>query len=142
MTSISTYSFISFINGLNINASLDEDSFVAIPDIIRSGLNVYWNKGRFIGAGIPANEASYNQVSLSTVHSVDSTSRIEKITFSANPSSPRWTNDFTTPSPRTPIGEQVEDIQTQLEQEASQGNLVTGSSENQYSGPGLGIGGF
>ena len=83
MTSISAYSFISFINGLNIN--------------------------------------------LSTVQVINPTSRIEKITFSANPSSDRWKNSFSTPSPTVDVTERVEAIQSQLEQEAEQGNLVTGS---------------
>lgn len=127
MASISAYSFISFINGLNINASLDDDRFVAIPDSVRSGLNVYWNHGRFIGAGVPANEEAYNQVNLSTVQVINPTSRIEKITFSANPSSDRWKDSFSTPSPTVDVTERAEAIQSQLEQEAEQGNLVTGS---------------
>jgi len=127
MTSISAYSFISFINGLNINASLDDDSFVPIPDTIRSGLNVYWNHGRFIGAGIPANEDAYSQVTLATVQTISSTSRIEKITFSPNTSSDRWKSGFSTSTPRVDVTERVEVIQSQLEQEAAQGNLVTGS---------------
>ena len=90
MTSISAYSFISFINGLNINASLDADSIVPIPDIIRSGLNVYWNNGRFIGSGVPVDKDIYSQVVLTTVQTISSTSRIEKITFSPNTSSDRW----------------------------------------------------
>tara|TARA_R100001244_G_scaffold122375_2_gene92015 strand:+ start:173 stop:601 length:429 start_codon:yes stop_codon:yes gene_type:complete len=123
MTSISAYSFISFINGLNINASLDDDRFVPIPDSVRSGLNVYWNHGRFIGAGVPANEDAYNQVNLSTVQVINPTSRIEKITFSANPSSDRWKDSFST-SPTVNVTERVEVIQSQLEQEAERGNLV------------------
>lgn len=128
MSSVSAYSFISFINGTNINASLDEDRFVPIPDLIRSGINAYWNHGRFIGAGVPANEEAYNQISLSVVQSINSTSRIEKINFVPNPGSDRWKSTFSTPSPQVGIGERVEEIQSQLEQEAAQGNLVTGST--------------
>ena len=128
MSSISAYSFISFINGTNINASLDDDRFIAIPDSLRSGLNVYWNHGRFIGAGVPANEAAYSQVKLSTVQIINSAARIEKIIFTPNPNSERWTSGFSTPTPRVEIGETVEVVQSQLQQEAQQGNLATGST--------------
>jgi hypothetical protein len=128
MPSVSAYSFLNFINGLNINASLDDDHFVPIPDLIRSGLNVYWNGGKFIGAGVPANEQAYSQVILSTVQNVSAVSKIEKITLRPNVTSERWKDTFITPTPSVGIAERVEVIQSTLEQEAAQGNLVTGST--------------
>ncbi len=128
MPSVSAYSFLNFINGLNINASLDDDHFVPIPDLIRSGLNAYWSDGKFIGAGVPANEEAYSQIILSTVKHVSSTSKIEKITLRPSVTSDRWKDDFATPPPSVGITERVEVIQSALEQEAAQGNLVTGST--------------
>ena len=90
MTSISAYSFIGFITGMNINAAIGDGQVVPIPDLIRYGLNVYWNKGKFIGAGELADEGFYTQVNLSTIQHVSALSKIEKITFRPNVKSDRW----------------------------------------------------
>ena len=128
MSSVSAYSFLNFINGININASLDRERFVPIPDLIRSGLNAYWNDGKFIGAGAPANEEAYSQVILSTVNQVSPTSRIEKISLRPNVTSDRWSDKPATSSSGVRITEKVKIIRSALEQEAAQGNLVTGST--------------
>jgi len=92
MADISAYSFISFINGLNINVSLNEDTFVPINDRLRSSLNKYWNEGRFIGTGLPAGENYYCAIQFEILDDRNPLIRTEKITLVANVDSPQWSD--------------------------------------------------
>ena len=92
MADISAYSFISFINGLNINVSLNEDTFVPISDRLRSSLNKYWNEGRFIGTGLPAGENYYNTIQYKILDDTSPLTRTEEIILVANVDSPQWSD--------------------------------------------------
>ena len=92
MESISAYSFISFINGLNINVTLEQDTFVAIPDKLRNSLNKFWNEAQFVGTELPAGEDYYSSITFEVLDATNPLVRTEKIKLLPNKNSPQWSD--------------------------------------------------
>lgn len=92
METISAYSFISFINGLNINVTLEQDTFVAIPDKLRNSLNKFWNEAQFVGTNLPAGEDYYSSITFEVLDATNPLVRTEKIRLLPNVDSRQWSD--------------------------------------------------